>query len=79
MDDITKFESVNNVLHENSGLSEDVQRMNSFSWLSNRDTIRYVYNEIIWYLTSEGTYALPILLLIFVLLPSIALYFYFAF
>ena len=38
-----------------------------------RVTLSCLYDEIVWYLTSEGTYALPILLTFFCIIPLIVL------
>ena len=35
----------------------------------------YVYDEVVWYLTTDGTCALPFLCLIFILVPASVMWF----
>ena len=39
-----------------------------------QNTLRYIYNEFVWYVTTDGTFALPILCCIFCFVPLMVLW-----
>lgn len=51
----------------------DNHNNNNRAWCS-QTNLQYVYNEFVWYVTTDGTFALPILCCIFCFVPLVVLW-----